>query len=357
MARRASRRVAPAYDGGSVRFINPAQAGGIETSVLDDGPGRGVRIAWVNTGSPLRYKVLIDRGLDIADAFYSSVSLAFLSLTGPTPPTRALDRGLDWLSGFYGGLVCSCGPQHVGGPAEVEGVEYGLHGTHSNTPAQVEVICQPDPGAGIDTMSITGLVRTARMFGPNVELRRTVRSVLGEPAIHIHDVFLNRGNAPARHCWLLHINFGWPLLDRGARLIYRGELTARPGSESWFADAKRYKTVRPPQGAHRGSGEAVAFVNPPADAEGNCHAGIVNERLGLGVEVVYPRQQFPRLVNWQHFGPGGEYVTGLEPISGGMPGCGVPAGELAPGQTRTYDCHLTVLDEPGRLKSFARRWG
>ena len=74
------------YDPSSLRFISPARAGGIETSVLDDGPGRGVRIAWVGTGTPLRYKVLIDRGLDVADAFYGAVSLAFLSLTGPTAP-------------------------------------------------------------------------------------------------------------------------------------------------------------------------------------------------------------------------------------------------------------------------------
>jgi len=357
MPRRKTKKSRFAYDLRSARFVNPAQVGGIETSVLDDGPARGVRIAWVNTGSPLRYKVLIDRGLDIADAFYSSVSLAFLSLTGPTAPTRALDHGLDWLKGFYGGLVCSCGPQHVGAPQAGQGAEYGLHGTHSNTPAQVEVVCQPDPAAGIDNMSITGVVRTARMFGPNVELRRTIRSVLGRPAIHIHDVFLNRGNESVRHCWLLHFNFGWPLLDSGARLVYRGKLTARAGSEKWFADPERYKLVRAPVKAHRGSGEAVAFIDPPADSAGNCHVGVVNERLGLGVEVSYPRGQFPRLVNWQHFGPGGEYVTGLEPVSGGMEGCGVPAGELDPGQMKTYNCSVKVLDEPRELNSFLRRWG
>ena len=50
---------------------NTAQIGGIETSVLDNGPGKGTRIAWVNTGTGLRYKVVIDRGLDIVDAFYN----------------------------------------------------------------------------------------------------------------------------------------------------------------------------------------------------------------------------------------------------------------------------------------------
>jgi len=357
MATPRARKKAGRYDAASARFINPAQAGGIETSVLDDGPGRGVRIAWVNTGSPLRYKVLIDRGLDVADAFYSAAALSFLSCTGPTPPTRALDRQLDWLNGFHGGLVCSCGPQHVGGPETIDGVEYGLHGTHSNTPAQIESICQPDPAGGVEEMSITGLIRTARMFGPNVQLRRTIRSRLGRPVIEIRDEFLNRGNTPARHCWLLHLNFGWPLLEKGSRLVFRGEVVPRAGSEKWFADPRRYKVVPAPVAAHRGAGEDVAFIDPPPDRDGLCHVGIVNERLELGVEVTYPRRQFRRLVNWQHFGPGGEYVVGLEPISGGMAGCGVPAGRLRPGQGKAYDCRLTVLADSAGIKKFVRQWG
>jgi hypothetical protein len=37
---------------------------------FDNGLGKGARIAYINTGAPLGYKVVIDRGLDIADAFY-----------------------------------------------------------------------------------------------------------------------------------------------------------------------------------------------------------------------------------------------------------------------------------------------
>ena len=261
-----SRRTKPT-DLRPLRYINPAQVGGIETSVLDDGLGRGVRIAWVNTGTPLRYKVLIDRGLDIADAFYGEHSLAFLSLTGTTAPTRGLDGGLDWLRGFYGGLVCSCGPQHVGAPETIDGVDYGLHGTHSNTPASVEVVCQPDPAAGQDVMSITGRVRTARVFGPNIELRRTIRSVLGAARIEIRDEFVNRGNEPTRHCWMLHLNFGWPLLATGSRIVYRGPVTPRPDSVAWYADPAKYKVVPAPVAAHPGVGgetdnrrEGVSFT-------------------------------------------------------------------------------------------------
>ena len=352
------RRSTPSkYDPKSVRFINPAQVGGIETCVLDDGAAHGVRAAWVNTGTPLRYRVLIDRGLDIDQAFYGAASLSFLSWTGPTAPTRALDHGADWLDGFYGGLLCSCGPQHVGGPEEIDGVEYGVHGTHSNTAAELEEVCRPDPAAGVEEMSITGLVRTARMFGPNLQLRRTISSRLGEPVIDVHDEFLNRGNEPARHCWMLHLNFGWPLLDKGSRLVFRGDVQPRADSVKWFTDPQRYKRVPSPVAGHRGGGEDVAFIDPPADEDGLCHVGIVNERLELGVEVIYPRRQFRRLVNWQHFGPGGEYVVGFEPLSGGMTGCGVPAGSLAPGQRRQYDCRLRVLSDDRAIRRFVRKWG
>ena len=51
------------------KISNTAQLGGIETSVLDNGRGRGTRIAWINTGAGLRFKIVLDRAMDIADAF------------------------------------------------------------------------------------------------------------------------------------------------------------------------------------------------------------------------------------------------------------------------------------------------
>jgi hypothetical protein len=61
------------------KISNTARLGGIESSVLDNGAGRGTRIAWFNTGSGLRFKVVIDRAMDIADAFYNEHSLAWIS--------------------------------------------------------------------------------------------------------------------------------------------------------------------------------------------------------------------------------------------------------------------------------------
>ncbi len=45
----------------------------VRTSVLDDGKGRGIRIADVDNGSGLRFSVLLDRGMDIGDASFNGV--------------------------------------------------------------------------------------------------------------------------------------------------------------------------------------------------------------------------------------------------------------------------------------------
>src|SRR5678816_3419947 len=92
------------------KISNPAQLGGIETSVLDNGLGRGTRIAWINTGSGLRFKIVIDRAMDIADAFFNAHSIAWLSYGGVTTPQPFANKSLDWLRTFFGGLLTTCGP-------------------------------------------------------------------------------------------------------------------------------------------------------------------------------------------------------------------------------------------------------
>ena len=100
-----SRRSTKTFLAAKSKVINPQQLGGIETSILDNGPGKGTRIAWVNTGSELRYKVAIDRGLDIADAFFGPHSLTWHSFGGMTAASRALDRGIDWLDCSKAGII------------------------------------------------------------------------------------------------------------------------------------------------------------------------------------------------------------------------------------------------------------
>jgi len=320
------------------KIVNHNQVGGIESYVIDNGIGRGCRAAWVNTGSGLRFKVSIDRGLDIVDAFYNNYSLAFLTHQGLGVPRPDSDKDIEWLTNFPGGLVTTCGLSHFGGPESSR----GLHGRYSNLAAELESIIQPDIADAAPVMSITGKVRESSLFGPNLELKRTISCVLGKPVIKITDKVSNRGNTAVPLMLLYHCNFGWPLVDKGTRLVYNGKVKSR-GSEqdnAIFNDGNDYKLCQGPLEAHDGFGEACGFIDPKADTKGNCTAGLYNEKLGLGVTLKFSKKQLPCLTNWQHWGQG-EYVTGIEP------GTNYPIGQNA----AKAQGKLTIL-EPGQSRDF-----
>jgi hypothetical protein len=305
------------------KFINVAQVGSIEAYTIDEGPARGVRALCVNTGAGLRYRVLADRGLDIDQAFFNEHSLTFLAHKGVTPPTRALDRGLDWLRGFPVGLLTSCGPTNIGGPCTDAGEELGLHGPHSQTAAALESVLQPDPHAGRLEMSIVGVMRYGALYGPCVTLRRTITSRLGENTIDFIDEFFNAGNEDVPHAWLLHINFGWPLLDRGAEFCYDAQ-TVEPfdndASRAWFGGGHDPKRVPDPLKEHQGPNSVVGYLYPkPLDRTGRTTVGVVNRKLRLGVAIHYNTREFARCGNWQHWGRR-EYVAALEPMNGTVNG-------------------------------------
>ena len=341
---------------------NPAQLGGIETSVLDNGPGRGTRIAWINTGTGLRYKVLLDRAMDIADAFYNQHSLAWLSHVGVTAPQPFSDQGIDWIRTFGGGLLVTCGLSHVGGPESDEFGERGVHGLISHCQAELESIIQPDPARGQMEMSITGRIRETKVFGPSLELRRTISGTLGQPQIRIHDEVINRGNTKAPHMLLYHFNLGWPLADEGTDIMWKGTWQPRldPSQHQIFKEANDFRKCPAPLDAHAGSGEEVAIIDPTPDASGQCVCGLHNEKLGLALSIKFNKNQLPWLTNWQHWGRG-EYVTGLEP------GTHPPVGQakarkqgtlihLEPGESRSYDLSLEVKQDADSIRTFLNQF-
>lgn len=345
------------------KIVNSAQIAGIETSVLDQGLARGLRIAWVNTGSGLRYKVVIDRCLDIADAFFNQHSLTWQSHAGLTAPRPDANHDFEWLWNFYGGLMVTCGLTHIGSPEDDEEGRRGLHGRISNFPACIESIAQPDLAAGRLDMSITAVTRQSCVFGPNLEIRRTISSLVGEPVIRIHDIVTNRGNVPTAHMILYHCNFGWPLVDEGTDIVWKGNLTPRDTDQdrAIFNSKRNYRKCQKPMPSHSGRGEAGAFIDVSPDTKGLCTAGLYNRRLNLAVALRFKKKQLPWLTNWQHWGAG-EYVTGIEP------GTNPPMGRqfarrqkalltLGAGKSRTYDLEIAVLTQKEQLTDFLKSAG
>jgi hypothetical protein len=337
------------------KISNSHQIGGIETSVLDNGAARGNRIAWITTGTGLSYKVVIDRGLDIADAFFNGQSLAWLSHLGVSQPQIFSDHGLDWLRTFGGGLLVTCGLSHVGGPESDEYGQRGLHGFISNIPAEITSVKQPDISREEFDISITGVIRETKIFGPSLEMTRTIKSKLGESAIYIHDEICNRGNTPAPHMILYHFNFGWPLVNEGTRLLWKGKLVPRLDANGKMINQSAFPKICPaPQEKHSGTGEEVAFIEIQAEADGTATAGLYNPELELAVKMTYDKAQLPWLTNWQHWGKG-EYVTGIEP--GTHPPIGQSAArkagtliEIKPDQKINYDIKLEVITQSNEIQ-------
>jgi hypothetical protein len=350
------------------KFENIHQLGGIRTGTLDSHPlgGPGGRVALVDTGAGLRFTVALDRGGDIVDARYNQHALAFLTPNGLMPPNHAYHTGIEWIRGWAGGLVTTCGPQYMGGPREEDGVQTSLHGHYSNLPAAVEHLINPDPQRGRLDMLLAMCVRDSRMFGPVVEVRRRIRCTLGQPEIIIEDEVTNRADTRCAHHWLYHCNLGYPLLDRGARFIYCGKaqywvLPPPPGQtllQPLSSDGmNKLKRVPDPLPGHAGFGERGMIIEVAPDRRGVCRAGLINSRLKLGLEIAWPAKAMPRLANWQHYGPRGCYVTGLEPFSGSLIGKALdkyPKAEqyLQPGESRRYSLTIRVLSGAAQLRGF-----
>lgn len=339
------------------KFENIHQLGGIRTGTLDAPGGGGVRVAFVDTGAGLRFTVALDRGGDIVDASYNAFGLAYLSPNGLRQPNPAYHEGNEWLRGWPGGLVTTCGPEYVGGSRIENGAKTSLHGRYSNTPAVVEVLRNPDPRRGRLDLEIGLVVRDTRVFGPVFEVRRTLRCTLGQPEIVIEDEVTNCGDTPSAHHWLYHCNLGYPLLDEGARFIYRG------GAQYWVVPPPPGQNIVQPLAAaamnalkrvpaalaeHAGAGERGLIVETEPDADGLCRIGVVNERIQLGLELAYRPGDLPRLAHWQHYGPRGSYATALEPFYGSLLGSArdrhpLVASKLEPGESRRYQLRLRVL--------------
>ncbi len=329
------------------KLSNSHQLGGIETSILDNGGGKGNRIAWVNTGTGLRYKVVLDRGMDILDAFFQENSLAWISHAGGLAPQPFSNQGIDWLRTFGGGLLTTCGLSNAGPPNEDETGSRGLHGNYSNIAAELVSIKQPDIFTGDLSFEIVGKVRETNTFGPSLELTRSISGSLGSAAITVRDTVINRGNSPAPHMLLYHINCGWPLIDEGTRIVWQGVIKSKGKSITGFNQKFQFTRCAAPIEAHSGFGEEVAFIDPKADSQDQVSCGFANDELGLGLKIKFRKSQLPWLINWQHWGKN-EYVTALEPAT--HPPIGQTNARkdgslilLEPGEKREYELKLEVL--------------
>ena len=259
------------------------QVGGIREFTFNSGKERGVRAIEINTGK-IRFTVLLDRCMDVAQAYYREQAVAWFSKTGITAPSFYEKDGLNWLRGFYGGLITTCGLKNIGGPYG----ERGLHGRIANTPAS-KVSVFADWVGDEYIMKVSGEMRECAVFGDNLVLKRTITAKLFAEEFTVEDTVVNEGFEVQDIALCYHCNFGYPLVREGAKMI---------NVPADIADI---------HGPIHGKTEECIDVEHSGDV---ATAGIENGEIGG--YITYERGTLPHFLVWKMLGES-EYVVGLEP--------------------------------------------
>jgi len=283
----------------------------VRTSVLDDGKGRGVRIADVDNGSGLRFCIQLDRGMDIGDASFNGQPFAYMTPVGPVHPSYHEPDGFRWLRSFNAGLLTGCGLAHAGSPEVEDGMSttgpLGLHGRLSNLPAENVAVSQEWVN-GRYQLSVSGTMREVSFFGENLELKRTITTVMGNNSITIADVVKNKGVRPSPLMMLYHINAGFPLLSESAVLAATVDQTTPRNADA----AKGIGEWRQCQKPTAGYVEQCFYHDIKAGDDGMARMILSNPQAGMAIEVAYRKAELPFFTQWKMMGEQ-EYAMGLEP--------------------------------------------
>jgi len=327
-----------------------SQVAGARASVLASGLARGVEAVDVKTGTGFEFTVLPGRGLDIAWASYRGMPLGYIGKTGVVAPAFFAERGATgFLRNFFAGLLTTAGLSNTGGPCEVDGAEFGLHGRISNIPAEDVGVTQQWVGDDYQ-IRVGGTVRQATVFGESLILRREISTRLGANALVVRDTVENASFRPEPLLLLYHCNFGYPILGAATRLhATPGGVAPRDGAAA--AGIAQHREFGDPQPGY----VEQCFYHRPDAKDGRAHAALFNEELGVGAYVRYRVDTLPLLVEWKMLGEQ-EYVVGLEPSASLLDGRAElmrrnEAPMLAPGETRRFEVEIGVLENHAALEA------
>jgi hypothetical protein len=346
-----------------------SQFAGVRLMTLGDGVERGIRMLEFRTGTGLRFTSLVDRALDIADCEFKGQAIGWHSSSGFRHPglhEYEGEGGLAWARSFSG-LLVTCGLDHILGPCEVPADNYNypgrrtarhsLHGRVGTIPARLTGYGEHWDGDRC-ILWAEGMVQQSAVFGEDLHLLRRIEADVGGNEIRISDQVVNHGFARTPHMFFYHVNVGHPVLDEGSRYLapIKDVLWASHAGELYRSQKVGYRTVPAPRPAFR---EQVWQHEVSADRRGEVPVAVVNDRLGLGFEVVTRKDQLPCLYEWQNFAPG-NYVLGIEPSTHHALG-NLAARErsemiwLEHDQSRSYQAVFRVLDGADEIAAAERR--
>jgi hypothetical protein len=345
-----------------------SQFAGVQLSTLGDGVERGVRRLEFRTGTGLRFTVLIDRAMDIAECEHAGRAVGWHSPSGFRHPglhDYEGEGGLGWFRSMSG-LNITCGLDHTlfmhddpaghyfYGPRKA--VSSSLHGRVGTIPARLTGYGERWDGDDC-VLWAEGVVQQSTVFGEDLHLIRRIEARVGGDEIRMHDRVVNHGFYRTPHMYCYHINAGHPVLAKGSRYVAPiREVLWAAHADHYEAQGVGYRTMPAPiLNFH----EQVWQHDMAADADGRVNVALVNEAIGFGFEVETLKSQFPAMYQWQNF-HAGHYAMGIEPSTNHVMGKDFARerGELIwleHGDERRYDTVLRILPDSAAVSDAVAR--
>ncbi|MDD6799998.1 MAG: aldose 1-epimerase family protein [Firmicutes bacterium] len=285
------------------RYVgNTSQLFDVRRYTFVGGKSDGTQAIDVWNGADLHVTLLPDRSLDIYSVRYKNHNMAFHTPSGVVAPAFYSDYLSDWLRSFAGGFMVTCGLQKIG-DGDPDDPSLPVHGRISNTPAENLSVDLSDDGLSV---TISGLMREAVLFGAKLTLKRSIRLHYGENAIYFNDTVTNQGFERQPLSMLYHFNMGYPLLSESAK-VYIPAVKTVPRTAHAASDMNWGAIPSPISGF-----EEMVYYHFLSENK----IGIDNDAIDTSVRIEFdsPEGILDRAIQWRMFGCG-DYVMGLEPAS------------------------------------------
>ena len=271
------------------KISNFQQIGSLRRYTLEGGKEKGIDVIDCDNGK-LRFLLNVSKACDVMQLYHEGQNTSFISKNG-----FAL-REPPFGNRFEGGMLYTCGLDNVGGMRDGNPVHGSLH----NIPAEIVRAECNDEGIVVEA-----IIRDTALFGKNLVLRRRIYSAIGSESLRLEDTLVNEGYRTENYCVLYHVNFGYPLLDEGARIV--ADVAKCDPRTDWAREnVATVCEITEPLPEQKETCYFLTFNQP--------QISLINDKLGKSVTLSYSGDTLPHFVEWKSMACG-TYALGFEPTT------------------------------------------
>jgi len=337
------------------RVGNMKQLCGVTSMTINDGKSEGIRAFELYNRAGLHFNVLQSRCMDIYQLSYKGIGIPFISKPGLVAAQHTDLHGVNFLRSIGGGMLYTCGLSNVGNAYKDDEKDDIFHGRLRFIPAE-NVASFAEWLDDQYVIGVKGEMRDASLFKDNLVLKRTVKTSLDSKTIEIEDIVENQGFEIQDLMMMYHINIGYPVIDRGTRVLIPS-LSVAAMNEASMKNKDSWADITD---TVDGCPENVFVHHVKKNADGKVYASVYNQNLQLGLAISFNHLSMNKIVQWKSM-MSGDYVMGIFPSNNHGSGKGYEQEHggvafIQPFQKINMGVKMTILDGEDDYQMFLEKF-